>query len=86
MSLGIARAFGGSKARPLYDPTLKVQSISTLQQYRTMKSSTFHHFEEKLLLLKNLMNTKSAKRITKERHMYMKDYMRQFLAQWHGKR
>ena len=87
-AIGIARAFayGGSKERLLYDPTKKAQKTNTTKNYQKLNSSTFHHFEEKLLLLKNLMNTKSAKQIAKDRHSYMKNYIKQFLTEWNGKK
>jgi len=87
-AIGIARAFayGGKKERPLYDPTKKAQKINTTENYRKLNSSTFHHFEEKLLLLKDLMNTKTAKQIAKDRNDYMKKYLKQFLDEWDGKK
>lgn len=87
-AIGIARAFayGGSKNRPLYDPTKKAQKINTTKNYRKLNSSSLHHFEEKLLLLKNLMNTKTAKEIAKKRDDFMKKYIRQFLDEWNGKK
>ena len=87
-AIGIARAFayGGKKERPLYDPTKKAKKINTTENYRKLNSSTFHHFEEKLLLLKDLMNTKTAKQIAKDRNDYMKKYIKQFLDEWDGKK
>lgn len=87
-AIGIARAFayGGSKSRPLYDPTKKAQKINNMKNYRALKSSTLHHFEEKLFLLKDLMNTKTAKKIARERNEFMKKYIGRFLAEWHGKK
>lgn len=87
-AIGIARAFayGGSKARPLYDPTKKAQEINTTKNYHKFTSSTFHHFEEKLLLLRNLMNTKTSKKIAKNRDGFMKKYLKQFLQEWNGKK
>lgn len=87
-AIGIARAFvyGGSKGRPMYDPTKKTQKINTTKNYRKLNSSTFHHFEEKLLLLKNLMNTKTAKKIANKRNIFMEKYLEQFLNEWNGKR
>ncbi len=87
-AIGIARlfAYGGSKHRPLYDPTKKPQKIDTKENYKKMESSSFHHFYEKILLLKDLINTKSAKKIAQKRHQYLKDYMKQFLLEWEGKR
>lgn len=87
-AIGIARtfAYGGSKERPLYDPTKKAQKINTTKSYKKLNSSSFHHFEEKLLLLKNLMNTKTAKEIAKNRDDFMKKYIKQFLDEWDGKK
>lgn len=86
-AIGIARtfAFGGSRSRPLYDPTKKPQNIRSTASYRKMESSSFHHFEEKILLLKDLMNTKGGRRIAAARHAYVRSFMRQFLAEWKGK-
>ena len=85
-AIGIARAFayGGSKGRPLYDPTKQARKLSTTKNYRKPGNSTLHHFEEKLLLLKDLMNTKTAKKIAQKRHNYMQNYLKQFLAEWKG--
>ncbi len=87
-AIGIARtfAYGGSKLRPLYDPTKKAQKVNTSKNYKKLQSSSFHHFEEKILLLKDLMNTKTAKKIAQKRHEYVKKYTEQFLAEWYGKR
>ena len=85
-AIGIARAFayGGSKGRPLYDPTKKAQKINTTKNYRKLNSSTFHHFEEKLLLLKDLMNTKTAKAVAVQRTNFMEIYLDRFLGEWDG--
>lgn len=87
-AIGIARAFayGGSKDRPLYDPTKKAQKINSTKNYRKLNSSTFHHFEEKLLLLKDLMNTKTAQKVAEKRNTYMEKYMQQFLSEWNGEK
>ena len=87
-AIAIARVFtyGGRNYRPIYDPTKKAGKINTTKNYRKLNSSSFHHFEEKLLLLKNLINTKSAKKIALGRHNYMKNYTKQFLSEWHGKK
>ncbi len=87
-AIGIARvfAFGGSRARLLYDPSKRPKKFTSKKEYQKMKSSSFHHFQEKILLLKNLMNTKSAKRIAQKRHKYLESYMAQFLLEWKGER
>ncbi len=86
-AIGIARvfAFGGSRARPLYDPSKQSQKIDTKESYKKMQSSSFHHFYEKILLLKDLMNTNTAKKIAQKRHTYTQKYMKQFLLEWEGK-
>lgn len=86
-AIGIARlfAYGGSAQRILHDPTKKPERIRTKVHYRKIESSSFNHFYEKILLLKDLMNTKTAKTIAQKRHAYVKEYMKQFLAEWKGK-
>jgi len=85
-AIGIARAFayGGSKGRLLYDPTKKVQKITNTKTYKKINSSSLHHFEEKLLLLKDLMNTKTAKKIAIKRDKFMRQYVERFLEEWRG--
>jgi len=87
-AIGIARAFayGGSKARPLYDPTKKAKTTRNAKAYKKLGSSSLHHFEEKLFLLKDLMNTRTARRIAIGRHRYMRAFVTQFLSEWDGKR
>ncbi len=87
-AIGIARlfAYGGSKSRPLYDPTKKPQLFSTTKSYKKLNTSSFHHFEEKIFLLKDLMNTKGARKIAQKRHDYVRKYTDQFLAEWYGKK
>ena len=58
----------------------------TKAEYKTAEAPTINHFYEKLLLLKDLMNTKSGKRIALERHKYMEDFLKQFYAEWEGKK
>lgn len=87
-AIGIARAFayGGSKLRPLYDPTISASEFETTEQYRQANTSSFHHFDEKLLHIKDLLNTDGAKKIAEGRHKYMQDFMTQFLDEWSGKK
>jgi uncharacterized protein len=86
-AIGIARAFayGGYKNRPLYDPDSPPQMHQTFEQYKKSNSSTINHFYEKLLLLKDMMNTNTAKRIAERRHEVMVQYLSQFMDEWEGK-
>jgi uncharacterized protein len=86
-AIGIARAFayGGWKNRPLYDPASPPQLHQTFEQYKTSNSDTINHFHEKLLLLKDKMNTTTAKRIAEQRHKVMLRFLRQFMDEWEGK-
>ena len=86
-AVGIGRAFayGGFKNRPLYDPDSPPQMHSSFEEYKNSKSATINHFYEKLLLLKDMMNTKTGKRIAEERHEVMVKFLDQFMAEWEGK-
>jgi uncharacterized protein len=85
-AIGIARtfAFGGKKGQPIYHPDLTVREKMTIEEYRQGKSSSIHHFYEKLLLLKDLLNTDTAKMMAEERHRYMEEFLLQFYQEWNG--
>jgi uncharacterized protein len=85
-AIGIGRAFayGGYKNRLMYDPESDPQLHATFEQYKNSKSATVNHFYEKLLLLKDMMNTKTAKRIAEARHQVMVDFLAQFMNEWEG--
>lgn len=85
-AIGIARAFayGGHKGRLLYDPASPPQRHASFEQYQNSGSATINHFYEKLLLLKDRMNTPTAKKIAAERHAYMEQFLEQFLREWQG--
>ena len=85
-AVGIARtfAFGGYLQREIYNPNIKPQVHKTFKEYKNGKSHTINHFYEKLLLLKNLMNTKTAKKIAEKRHKYMEDFLKKFYKEWEG--
>jgi uncharacterized protein len=87
-AIGIARAFnyGGFKNRALYDPAIKPKLNLTKAEYKTSTAPTINHFYEKLLLLKDQMNTKTGKRIATERHEFMLAYLEQFYNEWNGEK
>ena len=83
-AIGIARTFnyGGYKNRMLYDPSIPPNLNMTKEEYKNSTAPTINHFYEKLLLLKDKMNTKTGKRLAEERHQYMVDYLEQFYYEW----
>ena len=85
-AIGIARAFayGGKKGQPIYDPEMDVRKEMSLEEYRTGKSSSIHHFYEKLLKLTGLMNTESAKKLAKSRQQFMEMFLEEFYKEWNG--
>lgn len=85
-AIGIARAFayGGYKSRELYNPNIEPVSHSSFEAYRKDEGHTINHFYEKLFLLKDRMNTESAKKIANVRHIFMKEYVDRFLQEWDG--
>jgi len=87
-AIGIARCFnyGGFKNRQLFNPSIKPNMKMTKEEYKTSTSPTINHFYEKLLLLKDKMNTKTGREIAVERHKFMEHYLEQFYAEWDGKR
>lgn len=87
-AIGIARCFnyGGFKNRKMFDPDIQPNLNMTKEEYKKSKAPTINHFYEKLLLLKDKMNTKTGKRIAKERHKYMEEFLDQFYSEWDGNR
>ncbi|WP_059104070.1 HD domain-containing protein [Shouchella shacheensis] len=85
-AIGIARTFqyAGAKGQGLYDPALPVRSEMTVEEYRNGKSSAVHHFYEKLLLLKDRMNTPTARDIAQTRHKRMELFLEWFYGEWEG--
>ncbi|TDS18800.1 uncharacterized protein DFQ03_0510 [Maribacter caenipelagi] len=83
-AIGIARAFnyGGFKNRALYDPSIAPNLEMTKEEYKKSEAPTLNHFYEKLLLLKDKMNTETGKRLAEERHQYMIDFLEQFYQEW----
>lgn len=82
-AIGIARAFnyGGFKNRPIYDPDIKPNLRMSKKVYKKSNPPTINHFYEKLLLLKDLMNTETAKKIAERRHKFMKKYLDEFFKE-----
>lgn len=87
-AIGIARAFtyGGFKNRELYNPEIPPALNMSKEEYKNSKTPTINHFYEKLLLLKDKMNTDTGSRIAGERHQFMLTYLAQFNNEWNGKR
>ena len=88
-AIGIARtfAYGGSRGRKIYDPEIKPLVNMNKEEYRQNQNSTsINHFYEKLLLLKDMMNTDAAKRIAERRQLVMENYLEEFFVEWEGER
>ncbi len=87
-AIGIARCFnyGGFKNRVLYDPAIAPNLHMTKEEYKKSSSPTINHFYEKLLLLKDKMNTETGKKIAEERHQYMEGFLKQFYDEWNGRK
>jgi len=85
-AIGIARAFnyGGFKNRELHNPDILPNLNMTKAEYKKSKAPTINHFYEKLLLLKEKMNTETGKKLAESRHQYMLDYLTQFDQEWNG--
>jgi uncharacterized protein len=86
-AVGIARAFAydGYRGRAIYDPEVDPEVHTSAGQYLNETGTTINHFYEKLLLLKDLMNTNTARALAEERHAFMQDFLDRFFHQWNGK-
>ncbi|WP_299383245.1 HD domain-containing protein [uncultured Lacinutrix sp.] len=87
-AIGIARTinYGGFKNRTIYNPDIKPNLNMTKAEYKASSAPTINHFYEKLLLLKDKMNTKTGKKIASQRHDFMLLYLKQFFAEWNGEK
>ena len=88
-AIGIARAFsfGGSRGRAMYDPEQAPSTYFTSKEaYRDSRGSTINHFYEKLLLLKDRMNTPLARELAADRHRYLEAFLEEFMEEWQGRR
>ncbi|WP_264511782.1 HD domain-containing protein [Flavobacterium sp. N1719] len=85
-AIGIARTFnyGGYKNRPMYDPAIAPNINMTKEEYKASNAPTINHFYEKLLLLKDRMNTPAGRKLAEERHRFMEVFLAQFYAEWEG--
>lgn len=85
-AIGVARAFafGGSRGRPMHVPGETAQVYRSAADYHSATGSTITHFHEKLLLLKDRMNTPYARRLAEARHRYMVDFLNEFAREWEG--
>lgn len=86
-AIGISRAFnyGGYKNREIYNPKIEPNLTMTKEEYKKSTAPTINHFYEKLLLLKDRMNTKTGKAMAKHRHQFMKKFLDEFYKEWSGK-
>ena len=87
-AIGIARTFnyGGFKNRALYNPNIAPNLHMSKEEYKNSEGPTLNHFYEKLLLLKDKMNTETGRQIAKERHQFMETFLSQFYAEWDGEK
>ncbi len=86
-AIGIARtfAYGGHKGREIYNPNIKPEMHASFEQYKKSQGPVINHFYEKLLLLRDLMNTKTAKNLAEQRHKFMEEFLERFFKEWEGK-
>lgn len=87
-AIGIGRtfAYGGWKGTPMYDPQAPPRLGMSGAEYRAHVGTTINHFYEKLLLLRDLMNTTAGRQLAEGRHRYLEGFLEQFLAEWVGER
>lgn len=85
-AIGVARtfAYGGKKGQSIYHPNILPKTHESFEEYKNAETTTINHFYEKLLLLKDLMNTTEGKRIAEKRHAYLKEYLDRFLSEWNS--
>ena len=78
-------AYSGSKGRPIHDPDMKAREHLSHDEYRNGKDTAIIHFYEKLLKLKDLMNTDYARKMAEHRHKILEEFLQEFYAEWDGK-
>ena len=87
-AIGVARvfAYGGKVGRPIYDPNIKPRFHKSFEEYKKYgNSSSIDHFFEKEIFLKDLMNTKTARKIAEKRHKFIEQFLDRFFKEWEGK-
>ncbi len=86
-AIGVARAFtyGGARGRQLHDPSEKPRRLSSNAQYRGAGGTTINHFYEKLLKVRDTMNTAAGRRLAAARHRFLEKFLKEFFAEWQGK-
>lgn len=86
-AIGIARCFatGAKRGEAIYDPKRKPALHQSFEEYKRAKTTSINHFYEKLLLLKDLMNTEAGKRMAEERHKFLEQFLQEFFQEWEGK-
>lgn len=87
-AIGIARvfAYGGNKNRDIHIPEEKARDNMNFKEYSTYHGTSINHFYEKLLKLKDLMNTETAKKMAESRHKYMENFLSEFYVEWDGEK
>jgi len=87
-AIGIARTFnyGGFKNRAIYNPSIAPNLSMSKEEYKNSEAPTLNHFYEKLLLLKDKMNTATGKKLAQQRHQFMENFLSQFYAEWEGEK
>lgn len=85
-AIGIARcfAYGGAKGRAIYDPGLPPEQHDSFEDYQTKSGPSLNHFHEKLLHLKDRLNTRTAREMAQERHAFLEQFLQEFLREWEG--
>lgn len=85
-AIGIARtfAYGGHKGQEIYNPEISPTLHQSFEEYKNSKGTTINHFHEKLLLLKDLMNTQTGRTMAEQRHDYLVRFLEQFHLEWEG--
>lgn len=87
-AIGIARtfAYNSKTGNPLYDPELKPHLHDSFEEYKNARSTAINHFYEKILLIKDKLNTPTARKIAEHRHTFLEQYLEEFFKEWEAER